>query len=242
MNETPTLITDYQRRLDDLSTEKTRDWWFNYMKQVIPFRGVGIPENRSLLAEWRKEHGLGDWSPDQQLKLAVTFLHQSHAEDKLAGILYLQEYLIGITDPNMVLDQLEDVFDQEYIFDWNICDWCCVKVLGPLIEAHGETVAIRIASWSKAGYLWKARAGLVGFVYQTADVEFHPLVLDSASILIARPERFAKTAVGWVLRELSKTDPEAVVAFINDHRKDFSTESLKNAIKKLDSSMISHLP
>jgi 3-methyladenine DNA glycosylase AlkD len=44
-------------------------------------------------------------------------------------------------------------------------------------------------------------------------------------------ERFAKTAVGWILREISKHGEPWVRKEIADNIKDFSTESLKNATK-----------
>ena len=46
-------------------------------------------------------------------------------------------------------------------------------------------------------------------------------MLGSCSKLIRREERFAKTAVGWILRELSKTDKKAVVAFIEKYAQIF---------------------
>ena len=63
------------------------------MKEVIPFRGVGIPANRELLAAWRKEYGIDKWSLERQLDIALEFFNEPIAEDKLAGILYLQKYL-----------------------------------------------------------------------------------------------------------------------------------------------------
>ena len=58
-----------------------------------------------------------------------------------------------------------------------------------------------------------------------------PLVLSSSSVLIRREERFAKTAVGWVLRDLSKYEPRKVTVFVDEQLCYFSTESLRNALK-----------
>jgi 3-methyladenine DNA glycosylase AlkD len=56
-------------------------------------------------------------------------------------------------------------------------------------------------------------------------------VLRSSAVLIRRDERFAKTAVGWILRDLSKYDPETVAAFVRENLPYFSTESIRNALK-----------
>jgi 3-methyladenine DNA glycosylase AlkD len=57
------------------------------------------------------------------------------------------------------------------------------------------------------------------------------LIERSADILIRRPERFAKTAVGWVLREYSKTDEEFVLNFLSRHVKYTTSEVKRNALK-----------
>lgn len=87
------LIKTYQTELDAIAAKKTKVWWERYMKGVIPFRGVGIPKNRELLIRWRRAHGIEQWPVAQQLDLALAFFQESMAEDKLAGILFLQNFL-----------------------------------------------------------------------------------------------------------------------------------------------------
>ncbi len=53
-----TLIELHQEALQAAATEKAKQWWEKYMKGVIPFRGVGIPVNRELLAQWRIDNAL----------------------------------------------------------------------------------------------------------------------------------------------------------------------------------------
>lgn len=68
-------------------------------------------------------------------------------------------------------------------------------------------------------------------------------LLNSCSVLIKRDERFAKTGVGWIVRELSRHDKEAVREFVESHRKSFSPESIKNALKYVaDSERKKYLP
>ena len=46
---------------------------------------------------------------------------------------------------------------------------------------------------------------------------FVPLVLDACAANLVSDDRFAHTGPGWVLRELSRADPEAVAAFVDAH-------------------------
>jgi len=206
------------------------------MKGVIPFRGVGIPRNRELLAEWRKTNGIDTWSLEDQLELALAFFKEPIAEDKLTGILFLQNFLYNKLPWEMLLEKYEEIYKRELIFDWNICDWFCVRVLGPTIKDNGKQCAKVIANWKDADYLWQARSSVVPFVNLASESNYYPYINDSCAVLIDREERFSKTAVGWVLRDISKHDEQFVISFVDNHLKSFSTESLGNALKYFEKS------
>lgn len=216
-----------QRALDARASAEKRDWWQKYMKGAIPFRGVGIPLIREVVAEWRD----ADADPREQFETALSLIREPIAEDKLAGVLYLQNYLIDAIPWREAVPRYAALFDDGHIFEWSTTDWFCVRVLGPTIDANGVACAREIASWRDARNLWRARASLVAFVYLVRDERHHALIERSAATLIRREERFAKTAVGWVLRDLSKFDRPRVERFIEKHRAHFSTEALKNATK-----------
>ena len=57
------------------------------------------------------------------------------------------------------------------------------------------------------------------------------MIEKSCKKLIKREERFAKTAVGWLLREISKQDEDFVKQFIEHHIKHFTAETIRNALK-----------
>jgi len=89
----------------------------------------------------------------------------------------------------------------------------------------------RISAWHDSDNLWQARASLVSFFPIAGHNEYYPLIEISCYQIIKRNERFAKTAVGWILRELSKYDRGLVEGVIRQNIKYFSVESLKNATK-----------
>jgi 3-methyladenine DNA glycosylase AlkD len=225
------LIRMHQEALEAESTEISKQWWEKYMKGQIPFRGVGIPRNRELLSEWRKSNGIDKWPLEDQLELALTFFREPIAEDKLAGILFIQDFLYNKFPWEMLLDRYEEVYEEKLIFDWNICDWFCVRVLGATIRENGDPCAMAIAKWKDADYLWKARSSVVPFVNLASEPRYYHYIHDACAVLIDREERFSKTAVGWVLRDISKHDEKFVIAFVNKHLKSFSSESLGNALK-----------
>ena len=225
------LIKSFQQELEKSASPKTKAWWEGYMKHVILFRGVGIPTIRELLADWRIRTGLDNSSKEAELSLALTFFEGSFAEDKLAGVLYLQDYLLQKFDWIELLPQLEQLYHKKLIFDWNVCDWFCVRVLGPGILMWGMAYTEAIAKWNDASYLWQARSALIPFIKVAAEKKYYPLIKQIGSTLIQRDERFAKTAVGWILRDISKYDLIFVSDFMEKQLVYFTIEVLKNATK-----------
>lgn len=231
MQENEELISRLQARLDQAASAKTKEWWERYMRQVVSFRGVGIPEIRRQLAHWRDESGIAAWANREQLGIALQLFDSPLAEDKLAGILFLQQYLYDQFAWEPLLGAYERLYAEGLIFDWNTCDWFCVRVLGPTIAQNGLPCARAIAGWRHSLDLWQARSSVVAFVPIADDTRYYPCILDSCRVLIRREERFAKTAVGWILREISRHDQDGVKAFVETHLRGFSLESLRNALK-----------
>jgi 3-methyladenine DNA glycosylase AlkD len=167
-------------------------------------------------------------------------LEQGYTEDKLAGVLFLREILLpaGALDWRTDLPRFARLFDEGHIRDWNVCDWFCVKVLGPLVEEQGEASARAISEWREAESVWRRRASVVAFVNLANKGDktfpgFAEMVLDNSSHLLESQERFAQTGVGWVLRELSRADEDRVIGFVEANLERFSREGLKNATKYL---------
>jgi 3-methyladenine DNA glycosylase AlkD len=235
------LIDRLQSRLNARATAATREWWTKYLRGAASFRGVKMGDVRKAMHAWFKEERMGEHlSIGQQKDLALMLLEEDYTEDKLAGVLFLQEILlpVGALDWRSDLPRFARLFDQEYIRDWNICDWFCVKVLGPLVEQQGEACARAISEWREANSVWQRRASVVAFANLASKGDgnfpgFTEMVLDNCNHLLGSQERFAQTGVGWILRELSRSDQGRVIEFVEASLDRFSREGLKNAIKYL---------
>ena len=223
------------------ATVAPREWWTKYLKGAASFRGVKIGDLRTALHAWFEDERLEEHlSVGQRNNLALMLLEEDYTEDKLAGVLFLQEILLpaGSLDWRSDLPRFARLFDEGYIRDWNVCDWLCVKVLGPLVEQQGEACARAISGWREADGVWRRRASVVAFANLARQGDrnfpgFTEMVLDNCSHDLGSQERFAQTGVGWVLRELSRSEEGRVVSFVEANLDRFSREGLKNAIKYL---------
>jgi 3-methyladenine DNA glycosylase AlkD len=223
------------------ATAAAREWWTRYLKGTASFRGVKMGDVRKAMHAWFEEERLGEYlTVGQQKDLALMLLEEDYSEDKLAGVLFLQEILLpeGALDWRSDLPRFARLFDQGYIRDWSICDWFCVKVLGPLVEQQGEPCARAISEWREADSVWQRRASVVAFANLAKEGDqyfpgFTGMVLDNCSHLLESQERFAQTGVGWILRELSCSDQGRVVGFVEANLGRFSREALRNVTKYL---------
>lgn len=141
-NYTRSLLDQLQERSDP----KAKSWWEGYVKGSAPFLGVKMADIRTILHQWHDTYIAGNLNPEQQVDLAVHLFKGRYSEEKLAGTLFLQEILlpIGAVNCSRELKRFAGLYTNGFIYDWNICDWFCVKVLGPLIIREEASCANRI--------------------------------------------------------------------------------------------------
>jgi 3-methyladenine DNA glycosylase AlkD len=72
---------------------------------------------------------------------------------------------------------------------------------------------------------------VVPFVKVADNSVYYPGIEVSCRVIIRRQERFAKTAVGWILRGISQYDEACGRQVVEGNIKHFSPESLENASK-----------
>ena len=230
------VIEELQAELERRASADKKAWWENYVKGAS-FRGTPMREVRSAVGRWLDAHP--ELSLRQTKDLVHELLREPVTEDKLAGILILSEHLIdelGVED----LPGFRALLAEEHLGDWSSCDWFCVKVLGRMLARSGERerIADEIIEWTRSDDLWVRRAGLVAFVNLApkGDAALPGLterLLIGAERNAADERRFAQTSVGWVLRELSAAEPEAVRRFLAQHGHQLSAEARRAASAKL---------
>jgi 3-methyladenine DNA glycosylase AlkD len=225
------LAETFVQELEERSVPQKADWWNRYLKGEIRFVGSGIPEIRKLLLEMNLSEGLDRLPMNRQVSLVNGLMRSHLAEHKLAAILYVQLFWLGKRKNSFLLGIISDWFDDRYIYDWNTTDWLSVKVLAPLLDTGDRKVLWTLKQWNHNAYLWKARASLVPFAASKHLPEYSRDMARFAGFLIRRKERFAKTAVGWVLREYSKVDEDFVLDFLSKHVKYTTWEVKRNALR-----------
>lgn len=231
--QTAGWIADLQERLDAVADPATKEWFEKYLKHAIGYRGVKSPVVARIVGEWRRERGLGRLPDGEQLRLARSLIRESLAEDKFAGILYMQKHLVGRLEPDRLLEVAEELFAGGAFFDWSTSDWFSVRVLGPLLRRGGMEVAGRIAGWRGAGNTWQRRAAIVPFRAVVRDEVYHPLIEETIAALVGERERFIQTGIGWVVSDMSKAHPDVAAALVERHFDELSAEVVRRHTRYL---------
>lgn len=177
-----------------------------YMRGRFPFLGIPAPERAAayravttgLTAPSEQDLAavaLACWQrPEREYQYFATALLRAHAHVASAGFLRTVERLIT-TKPW-----------------WDTVDELAQHVVGAMVAAHPELRA-DMDRWIDAEDFWLARSAIL---YQTryrdrtdADVLFAYCLKRARDT-----EFFIRKAIGWALREYSKTNPDAVLRFV----------------------------
>jgi len=196
---------------------------------------------QSIVHKWYFEFRLDSTlSVDEQKQLALDLFREKYTEDKIAGMVFLQEILLpsAAIEWESDLPRFELLFIEGYISDWNVCDWFCIKVLGPLIERQGKDCAQAISGWCKSDNLLQQRASGVAFVNLANKGDgnfagFMDMMFGICSETIKFDEQFSQTGTGWLLHEMSYADDGEVYDFIESNLCSFSREGLNKATENM---------
>mgnify|MGYP001809922254 FL=1 len=231
------MVNTIQEALEVAKSEKTKIWWERYMKHKIPFRGVPMSGIRECVH--RVYETVSEYDVERNESVALELLRQRFAEDKLAGIILLQEiHLKHEIEVERLFDSIFQLFESGYIYEWNTCDWMCLKVLHRLVMKSPEKYSRNLLRWIDGKSLWTKRASMIAFIPQLKNAELyyndftHVLMLNVLHAFNEN-ERFMQTAIGWTLRELWLNNPMLVEQFIEQNISKFTSEGLRYSIEKM---------
>ncbi len=212
------------------SQERAR-WWNDCLKGAIPFMGLALFDIHQVIGEFEEKERWSHLPMNRQVNLVYGLMRGEYAEEKLAAIMFIQLFWLKRERPVFIMRLVSDWFDERYIFDWHTTDWLSVRILTPLLDRGDPEVMAHLVRWNKNPYLWKARASLVPFALARTRASHQPVIRRFADVLIRRDEPYAKTAVGWVMRECSRDSLDFVLGFLSQHVKYTSSEVKRNALK-----------
>ncbi len=195
-----------------------------YMRNLFPYLGIKTPKRKALFRDFIKENGLPEISELKQITLDLWNLPEREFQYTAMGILrkYSQKWD----------DDYIDLFEQLIITKswWDSVDGLASWMVGEHFKKFPHLRDKYIDRWMKSENMWLQRTCLLfqlGYKDKTDETLMKSIIIE----LNGSKEFFINKAIGWILREYSKTDAQSVMNFVENN--ELSNLSKREALKWL---------
>lgn len=181
-----------------------------YMKNHFKFFGIPAPKRKALQKSWVENKALP--TKGQAFELAFALYQTPYRECH-----YLAIELIDKFSKKFDIDDIDEI---EFFIKnqswWDTVDFIAAKIVGNYFKLFPQKRDKMIDKWLKSNDLWLRRSAIL---FQLKYKKTLDTALLSAIILqnSNSNEFFINKAIGWILREYSKTNPKWVKNFIESH-------------------------
>jgi 3-methyladenine DNA glycosylase AlkD len=195
-----------------------------YLKTTEPCLGVRLPDVRRIVAAAVLEHPPGS-SEEVRTAAQALWREATAREERYAAIA-----VTGLPAARGALELLP--LYEEMITTgawWDLVDGISGRIRD-LLLAHPAQLRPVLRRWARAEDRWLRRSAIIA---QLGAKERTDTALLTEVIVVnaADPEFFVRKAIGWALRDLTKTDPAWVRGFLAEH--ELSPLSRREAAKHL---------
>lgn len=97
---------------------------------------------------------------------------------------------------------------------WDTVDHIANKLMGTYFKMYPEQRQKYVQKWLASNNIWLQRSALLFQLKYKQDVDTE-ILSNCINALLESKEFFINKAIGWVLREYSRTNPKWVVDFVN---------------------------
>jgi 3-methyladenine DNA glycosylase AlkD len=120
----------------------------------------------------------------------------------------------------------------QYVHDWGSCDDVCTHAFGYLIFLFPGLIS-NVKNWIPSEDRWFRRGAAVVMIYGNRRGENIEPAFEIADQLLMDDDYLVQKGYGWMLKEISKTEPIRVFDFVMERKVSMPRTSLRYAIEKL---------
>lgn len=197
-----------------------------YMKTAQAFYGVPTPRRAIILRQTRNRFVPADQKSYERNVLALWKL--PYREEQYCAIAYARQHPRSITPSAL---WLYERMIREGAW-WDFVDDIAVNLVGSVLRNFRAKTRPMIERWCDDPHLWIRRTALLAHLKHKQETDAAQL-FDHCLRRSHESEFFIRKAIGWALREYSKTDSRAVRAFLRKNRQRLSNLTFAEASKHL---------
>jgi 3-methyladenine DNA glycosylase AlkD len=202
-----------------------------YMRGQFPFFGVPAPAQKQA---WRAAlAGLPRALPEATVTAAATALWElPEREHQYVGCMLVNRHA---ATPATATFAFLDLVEQLIVTNpwWDTVDILATHAVGDLVRRHPDPGRQRMDGWLTRDQLWLRRSALL-HMNRWKDAADRDWLFAACLSLADESDFFIRKAIGWALREHSKSDSSAVVSFVERHADRLSGLSRREALMWLE--------
>jgi 3-methyladenine DNA glycosylase AlkD len=199
-----------------------------YLKVDLEFAGLAVPVIRSTVRTWVKERG--GLSHDDLIGITQELWTSDLFEARLAAEIMLEgnAKLLRPAD----LDLIEHFL--RHSGTWALIDGLAANVAGELAEQFPAETEPTLDRWAGDQDFWIRRSALLALLrpLRRGGGDFERFAR-YADLMLDEREFFIRKAIGWVLRETAKRQPDLVAQWLAPRLHRVSGITIREAVKPL---------
>ena len=233
--DTRALAAEVERELRAAGTPDRAGHEKAYLKSSLEHAGTSLATIRACAKRVRRTHP--DLTPAAVLDLAHELWSVPLHERRMLAVIILEQYVdrMGPED----LDQL-----QPYLRDsrtWALVDGLAGDVAAAIVDRYADDprVDATLRRWAGNDDFWVRRAALLAHLRtlsRKGTFAGWERFAEIADDLLEEREFFIRKAIGWVLREAGKAQPELVTAWLRPRTDRVSGVTIREAVRYLNAS------
>ncbi|KHE69201.1 DNA alkylation repair protein [Halobacillus sp. BBL2006] len=188
--------------------EVNREGMEAYMKNHFPFYGIKTPERKKLLSPILKQYR--SLSETERVHTALLLFDEQERECHYAALALLEKGTKKAS--TSVIGSYKQLLVTKPW--WDTVDMIASNLCGDYFRKYPEYLVPITEKWSRSDHLWVRRSSLLHQLKFKSNTN-EKLLFETIDVLKGEKEFFIEKAIGWVLREYSKTNPEAVESYLN---------------------------
>ncbi len=193
-----------------------------YMKDISEFLGLKSDLRKKLQSEFFREYG---YPKSDNLFSSVIYLWSMPFRE------YQYSGMDLMVKPSVKLS-IQDIEPIEYMITtkswWDTADFVAASLAGKYFRLFPEKITTVTGQWIESDNIWLKRSALL-FQLKYKSKTDEKLLFDYIKKESSHKDFFIRKAIGWALREYSKSNPLAVKEFI--HNNVISPLSKKEGLK-----------
>lgn len=182
-----------------------------YMRNQFSFLGIKTPLRRKLMRQFFNESTIR--KDTFQVAFVRSLWQLDEREYQYAAMDYIAVSLEKLNQSDIEL--MEELITLKSW--WDTVDMLAPKAVGTIATKFPEVIPATIEQWVMSESIWLRRSAIL-FQLKYKDDTDGDLLYRYIRMNAKSKEFFIQKAIGWALREYSKTNPESVQKFIENNQ------------------------